>query len=393
MTASLLPQPPTSAAGSPSVSVPPLPATRLDWVDVCRGVAVLLVVVHHVSGATLSDVAQGGTLYYAGLTLNRMTQAVVPTFLLLSALVFARSSPAGLSWRRYLNSRARQLLWPYVLWTALFLGFRGVTGQGPEAGAWLSTFFSSGLLRGNGYFHLYYLFLALQAVVLLPLLRQLNRVPLRFGWVVVATAALQLGVYALNLHFWHRNDVGSLLLWYLPAVLLGTALGAWPGRFERLWATHRRTLTVACLLALAVYLPLGFAAVRGTLTSTLPYSAANWVYTALAALVLSGLSLQLSRLERAKRLGGWLSVGGGPNLGTLLAGRISVGFRTLGRLSLQIYLLHPVILWALDRLTFPAAALPQLLTGVLYTLLAAGLPLALALALQGRAASVWLFGR
>ena len=95
MTASLLPQPSTSAAGSPSVSVPPLPATRLDWVDVCRGVAVLLVVVHHVSGATLSDVAQGGTLYYAGLTLNRMTQAVVPTFLLLSALVFARSSPAG----------------------------------------------------------------------------------------------------------------------------------------------------------------------------------------------------------------------------------------------------------------------------------------------------------
>jgi len=381
---------PEPAVASPD---PPKSAARLDWVDVCRGVTILLVVVHHVSGATLGDVAPGGALYYADLTLNRMTQAVVPTFLLLSALVFARSSPAGLSWRRYLNSRARQLLWPYVIWTALFLCFRGVTGQGPAPGAWLSTFLGSGLLHGNGYFHLYYLFLALQAVVLLPLLRLSNRLPLRLGWVVAATAALQLGVYALNLHVWHRNDVGSLLLWYLPPLLLGTALGAWPGRFERLWASHRWALTAACVLALAVYLPLGFAAVRGTLTSTLPYSAANWVYTALAALVLSGLSLHLSGLEHVKRLGGRLSIGGGPNLGTLLAGRISAGLRTLGRLSLQIYLLHPMVLWGLGNLTFPASALPQLLTGVLYTLLAAGIPLAFALLVQGRAASVWLFGR
>lgn len=381
-----------------ALSLPPEPAARLDWVDVCRGITIVLVVMHHVSGATLSDLAQGGTLYLADLTLNRMTQAVVPTFLFLSALVFARSSPARLPWRRYLSSRARQLLWPYVLWTALFLGFRSATGQGPEPGAWLSTFLGPGLLQGNGYFHLYYLALALQAVALLPLLRLINRWPPRLAWMAAGAAALQLGVYALNLQFWHRNDVGSLLLWYLPPLLLGTALGAWPGRFEQLWAGHRWTLTAACAVALAVYLPLGFAEVRGTLRSALAYSAGNWAYTTLAALVLSGLSVQLAGLERVKRLGGRLSIrgvitGGGPNLGTLLAGRISAGLRTLGRLSLQVYLLHPVVLWGLDRLTFPAGALPQLLTGVLYTLLAAGIPLAFALLVQGRAASVWLFGR
>ena len=347
---------------------------RLEWIDICRGLTIILVVLHHVTGAGLNHAPPGSGLYFAVLSVNRVTQLVVPTFLFLSALVFARSPLARFSWRRYLSSRARQLLWPYVLWTALYLGFQIVTGVGPEAGQRLAAYWNPGLLQGKGYFHLYYLLLALQVALLLPFVRLLNRWPLRLGWVALGAAALQLGIYLLNLRLWHLNNVGVLSLWYVLPLVMGVALGAWPERFTALWASRKGLLLAACALALALYLPSGFAEVLGTPLNVLAYTAGNWTYTVLAALVLSGLSVELLRL------GGSLS-------GALRR------LRRLGQLSLQVYLLHPMLLWGLDRLPYPKPAVLQVLLIVLYTALAVGLPLAFARLIEGRRLSVWLFGR
>lgn len=354
---------------APTPVTPAVAGGRMEWVDVCRGLTIIGVVLHHVTGAGLRHVPPGGTVYFALLTVNRLTQLVVPTFLFLSALVFARSPQERFSWRRYLGSRARQLLWPYLVWTALYLGFRIVTGAAPEPDEWLSTYLNSGLLHGKGYFHLYYLLVALQVVLLLPLIRPLSR--WRLAWVLAGAAAVQLGIYLLNRQFWHLNSVGSLALWYVLPLAAGLALGAWQGRFEQLWERRRGWVLAACALALALYLPLGFAEVLGTPLNALAYSAGNWAYTLLAALVLSGLSLEWQRL----------------------GGRVSDALARLGRLSLQIYLLHPMLLWALDWVPYPGAAWAQPLMVGLYAVLAVGLPLALARLIEGHRLSVWLFGR
>ncbi|MGY2896048.1 acyltransferase family protein [Deinococcus sp. UYEF24] len=353
---------------------------RLEWLDICRGLTITLVVLHHVTGAGLDHAPTGGKLYFAVLSVNRVTQLVVPTFLFLSALVFALSPLSRFSWRRYLSSRARQLLWPYVLWTALYLGFKILTGVGPEAGQRLAAFWNPGLLQGKGYFHLYYLLLALQVTLLLPFVRLLlvpksARHPLHLGWVALGGAALQLGIYFVNLRVWHLNSVGSLALWYVLPLVMGVALGTWSERFTALWASRKGWLLAACALALALYLPLGFAEVLHRPLNVLAYTAGNWAYTVLAALVLSGLSVELLRL-------------GGP-LGQKL--RRLLG--RLGQLSLQIYLLHPVLLWGLDQLAYPKPAVLQVLLVLLYTALGVGLPLVFARLIEGRRLSVWLFGR
>ncbi|WP_407540789.1 acyltransferase [Deinococcus radiomollis] len=355
---------------------------RLEWLDICRGLTIVLVVLHHVTGAGLDHAPTGGKLYFAVLSVNRFTQLVVPTFLFLSALVFALSPLSRFSWRRYLSSRARQLLWPYVLWTALYLGFQIVTGVGPVAGQRLAAFWNPGLLQGKGYFHLYYLLLALQVALLLPFIRALlvrgreqGRRPLRLGWVALGAAALQLGIYLVNLRVWHLNNVGVLSLWYVLPLVLGTALGASPDRFTALWARRKGWLLAACGVAFALYLPSGFAEVLHRPLNVLAYTAGNWAYTVLAALVLSGVSVELLRYTSPL----------GEKLRHLL-GR-------LGQLSLQVYLLHPMLLWVLDRLPYPKPAALQVLVIVLYTALGVGLPLAFARLIEGRRLSVWLFGR
>ena len=347
------------------------PEGRLAGLDVCRGLAISLVVVHHVTGAALGSVSPTGRTFLLLLTANRLTQCVVPTFLFVSALVFSLLVSRPFGWRRYASSRLRQLFWPYLLWTALYLGFQGLTGSGPAAGDWLVTYGDAGLLKGKGYFHLYYLLLALQLALLFPLIRRFPWRAWPVPWVMSLAVAIQLGLYTLNLRFLHLNNVGSSVLWYVLPLALGLTLGAVPGRFERVWSRWRWEIVAACLLALAVYLPLGFAEVLHTPLQPLAYSCGNWAYTTLAALVLGGLGTELVRR----------------------GGRVQDALGRLGQLSLQIYLLHPALLWGLERLWFPRTTTLNLLTVALYTVLGLGLPYALALSLDGRRASVWLFGR
>lgn len=346
-------------------------------VDVCRGLTIIGVVLHHVTGEGLTHLSRGSLIFSTVLTMNRVTQFVVPTFLFLSALVFALSSTQKrFSWRQYLRSRTVQLLWPYVVWTALYLGFQAFTGHSPASGHhgvqfWLVKLWDPGLLRGKGYYHLYYLLLALQVAMLLPCLQFLRPRSWRLPWVLAGATALQLGIYVLNLRFLHLTSVGSSPLWYVLPLALGIALGSAPGRFEIIWDRWQVVITLACLVALAAYLPLGFAEVLGTPLLPLSYSVGNWAYTTLAGLVVTGLSVELARR----------------------GSRFSAPLQRLGQLSLQVYLLHPALLWGLARLTFPARALPHLLITALYTTLGIALPLCLARALNRRRLSVYLFGR
>jgi fucose 4-O-acetylase-like acetyltransferase len=342
---------------------------RLAGLDICRGLTIVGVVLHHVTGAALSYITAGGQLYWAVLVLNRLTQFVVPTFLFVTALVFALSAPRWSGWRRYTSSRLRQLLWPYLLWTALYFGFKALIGVAEPTTNWLSRYLVVGLLMGKGYFHLYYLLLALQVAALLPLLRRWSWASWPLPWVVLGACAAQLGIYVLNASVLQLRNVGSSVLWYVLPVVLGLALGATPGRFEAFWRRSRPLVWGLALLATLWYLPLGIAEVRGTLRTALNYSLGNWAFTALAAVVVAGLGLDLAR-RRA-----W------------------PGLEKLGQASLQIYLLHPALLWGLDRLGFPgtAALFPPVMA--LYTALGIGLPWALATAVQGKRLSVWLFGR
>ena len=120
-------------------------------------------------------------------------------------------------------------------------------------------------------------------------------------------------------------------------------------------------------LALALYLPLALRALQGQPMNTFHYQALHWVYT-------TGMAFLLLALAR------------------FLAGTC-LGAPFLGRYSLQIYLVHPMVIRLLERFPGfpePLGAKPAFL---IYGLLALGVPLLLAWFVVRVRISVALFGR
>ncbi|WP_019588013.1 acyltransferase [Deinococcus apachensis] len=355
-------------------SAPPATASgeRLAAVDLFRGLAIVAVVAHHLTGLALRHAEAGSALALGLAAVNRTLHFVVPAFVFMTALVLTRSALRRFDPGKYYWARVRTALLPYLLWTVLYVLFRVATGQDDPAALRDPHRWQVWVQYGKGYFHLYFLLIVLQFYLVLPLLLPLWRRRWPFLAVLLAAFAVQFAVYGLN-----RADIlnfrfpGTMALWYVPALTLGMYFGANPGAFEALWSRWRGWFALAAGLALLWYVPVAVAMLRGAPVSSLTYSAANWTYTAAAVLALFGTAQVLAPWQTR-----WRS-----------------GLVYLGTVSLQIYLLHPAILWFLERLGFPQDTPGFLGVLVLYGLVALGVPVLVARLLEGTALSRWLFGR
>jgi peptidoglycan/LPS O-acetylase OafA/YrhL len=97
---------------------------RFPWVEVFRGLAILEVVLHHLLGRFLREVPPETPLWFLLAALNRTLHFAVPAFLFLTALVIGASFWRSFSLGCYLRNRALRLLWPYLLWSGVYLAFR-----------------------------------------------------------------------------------------------------------------------------------------------------------------------------------------------------------------------------------------------------------------------------
>ncbi|WP_264778792.1 acyltransferase [Deinococcus aetherius] len=357
---------------TPAKTAPDARPARMVELDVYRGVIILAVVLHHLTGLALRHAAAGSSLREGLMVLNRSSHFVVPAFLFLTALVLTRSALRRFHLGTYVRSRFQKVLVPYLFWTVAYVGFRVLTGQDPPAVLGDLDRWRVWLQYGKGYFHLYFLLIALQFSLILPLLLPLFRRRPRFSWVLAGAGGLQLLVYLLNragvLHF---RFPATMVLWYVPVLALGMSFGSQDMPFERFWHRWRLWIVAATLLTFAWYVPLSVALLQGAPVSSAAYSLANWSYTTAASLALLGLARALTRGP------GWL-------MRTLTS---------LGTVSLQVYLLHPAVLLYLERLGFPGNPAQFVLVLVAYGLLALAVPLAVARLLAGTQVAQWVFGR
>ncbi|GAA5500958.1 hypothetical protein Dxin01_00686 [Deinococcus xinjiangensis] len=188
------------------------------------------------------------------------------------------------------------------------------------------------LLYGKASYHLYFLLVALQAYLLIPLLLPLARLRLSIWTMFGLGLLMQMAVYELNLRWFNWTYPGSQVLWYTLPLMLGVGVVA---RFDDFAAWFKRYfwLLMALLLGSAgAYLPLAVSAMQGQRVNNLHYNLSAWLFTSLCAVCICGACL----LWQQKAL--WL--------------RGVVAW--FGLVSLKVYLLHPALLQLAERWWPPA---------------------------------------
>lgn len=145
---------------------------RIEWIDLVKACSVLLVVFMHATN-TLVDLAGptavGGVLH----TVNAVIEPLrMPAFFLVSGMLAA--SAIHRPWRASLT-RTTGMVYLYVLWMVLFLGFQALLGLSVGEPVWAVVFARS------GYWYLYAM------ALFFVIARLLRNQP---AWAVVAVAVL-----------------------------------------------------------------------------------------------------------------------------------------------------------------------------------------------------------
>lgn len=331
-------------AEAASPSVPAKPARERAF-DAAKGAMIVAVVLHHSStlGARLGTV-EGSKAWWGIQMGSRALHFAVPSFLLLSMLLLARSE-AGRErpdWRRFYLRRVEGLLTPYLVWWLLYILVRLYAFREPHdvkmvPASWFGMHFGThamlarprdllfSLLFGKAWFHLYFLAVLIQATIVFPAMFLAVRDRFRSLPTVLASATLlQFAVYGVQ-KLVRFPTPASTFLWYLPALFLGVWLGT---RREQLREELARWRPLTALLAaggLAAYLWFAYLGITKRPFESFWF---NWAHQWFAAC--TGL-LVLDGCLRVRDWRPW--------------GRVL----WLGALSLPIYLLHPILLRVCER--------------------------------------------
>lgn len=243
-----------------------------------KGIAIVAVVAHHVSSFSLDRLSYPGTPEWWVLQIgNHLVRFAVPTFLLISALLVARSlaRSASPNWKSFYAKRAMGTLYPLVIWAFIYIFGRAYFVPGvmalptvPFGSIRIPEVFTDWkklteyVLLGKAIFHLYFLAVLVQIQLLFPVLflavRNSKR---RLLWWVLWALFFQTLVY-LAFYFVANYFLkvlasesplppsGSMFYSYLIPVVVG----AWIGTNWETWVSQKLRYTRALLLGAAATL-------------------------------------------------------------------------------------------------------------------------------------------
>lgn len=220
----------TSFAGA---TTPPTPnSTRVDWVDIAKGICIILVVMLH---ATLGvEKAMGETSTFSSI-IAWAAPFRMPDFFLISGLFLARRIDRP--WRSYLDTKVMHFVYFYVLWVNIQLGLKahhliGDLGWVGFAKLYLQSYiipFSS----------LWFIYILAIYFVITKVLLHVPKLAV-FAAAAAAHAVMpETGIFALDqvsdrfVFFYAGYAAAPLIFRYaervahLPTLLIGFVLGAW----------------------------------------------------------------------------------------------------------------------------------------------------------------------
>lgn len=375
------PAPILTGQGPPETTQPPLAAAapvseRYGWVEIFRGLAILEVVFHHVTGKFLREFELGSLPWMLLAVANQTLHYGVPAFLMLSAFVLMAAMLRRFDAKKYSWNRIQKAVWPYLLWCGIYLAYKAYVGFG-ASGEWNWALFkptlplANQLVWGKVYFHLYFLAIAIQLYLLLPFMLPFFRKRPPFWGVFLAILLITMGAYWHNRLVYRMPYVGSYILWYTPTILLGLWLASQASRLKEITQKGLVWSLLIAAVGLWIYLPLTLKIMRGHVGNTFEYQVGAWLFT-------SGISFAMLwwaiRLDEVKH-------------------RAIDALRFTGRYSLQIYLIHPMIIQELARIRSFPEPLGHYAAFAIYFGTALLIPLVIGVLLHRARLSNFVFGR
>lgn len=344
--------------------------------EIFRGIAICEVVIHHVTSFARLNLHPATLTNFLYTAANRSLHFAVPAFLFLMGVLLSHAMrDENRTWSSFYRRRGQQTFFPYLLWSGIYVVFALSQGKitPAEARNWQS--WGHWLLWGKAWFHLYFLVLALQLYLVLPLLiLAMQRSRVRFPLLLAWGAALQLAVYGINFHWLKVPYPSTLLAWHLLPTLAGVWIGLHFEEWDRTWVSLRYGAVLLLVGGWLWYLPQGIRELRGQPVDTLWYQVAFWSYTLGVCFCLLTFCRWLVRRGARWR---WL-----PR-----------GLQVLGAQSMQIYLVHPMLLFLWYTMPQTGSTLRYHCTVLLVILGALGISLLAARTAVRLGVASFLFGR
>lgn len=321
------------------------PRPRDPTFDILKGLSILEVMTHHLLAAGMRKFAvQFDPMWWTMATLSRILHFAVPTFLLVSAVLLARSvaSKPRPDWKRFFSRRVQRTLWPYLLWTGGYIAFRLVwlrdqsdvtptTMALPLSGSvsipslltperlFINVFW------GKAYYHIYFMVVLLQFSLLFPLLfAAMRRLRMSFGGALALGAVLQIVAFYMQRHWFTVPFPASTVFWYCMPVIVGMWIGLNWQEWDGVWKRWRWAIAATAVGGLAMYLPPALMIYAGKPISNELFHLGIKLYCIGIALLLLALSTTIAKTQR---------------LGALL--------QRVGDRSIALFLIHPLVLFLL----------------------------------------------
>lgn len=213
---------------------------RIIEMDILRGLAILGVVIGHVTAETLYVKNS-----FLGIFFNQAIRFAVPVFIFLSGMGLSLSQKPYPGHIRFVGQRLRKIIPLYCLWTAIYLfplSFASPT--------FAFTAYFKALLTGDASYQLYFIPLIVQFYVLFPFLRRYSQTNAGLLLSFFFTLALQTSHVYSPKSLWFLSDQRLFLNW-----LFFFILGLWcapriTALQRRLWS-EKSAIFILFLLCLA----------------------------------------------------------------------------------------------------------------------------------------------
>lgn len=209
-------------------------------IHVLRGMACMMILMVHVTAT--SYYIQGETHHGLTFFLNQISRFGTPMFAMISGfLLFFHTKNRGFHLLRYVSSRVRKVLIPFLLWTAFYLWIK-CTVLDLDVFQGYKHVILQYIILGRGYDHLWFMSVVLQFYLVFPVIYRLLRNKWRWGtvlcfsfginlWIIQWGKSMELGEFL--------TDKANLINWIHYFLLAGFLADHW-GKIRN-WCQRYKT--------------------------------------------------------------------------------------------------------------------------------------------------------